>query len=69
MNEMYKLTEEQANELRGLQYASNCYFNPIQDVNDEWFICEIEVNKSNIAWVKELQPSSFEPKIIDLPNV
>ena len=66
---MYKITEQQANELRNLTFDDSSYYYPIQDVNDEWFISEIEVTKSNIAWVKELQPSSFEPKIIDLPNV
>ena len=66
---MYKITEQQANELRNLTFDDSSYYYPIQDVNDDWFISEIEVIKSDISWVKELQPFNFEPKIIDLPNV
>jgi hypothetical protein len=67
MSIMYKITKQQANELRNLTFDDSSYYYPIQDVNNDWFISETEVNKSNIAWVKELQPSNFEPKIIELP--
>jgi hypothetical protein len=66
---MYKITEQQANELRNLTFDDSSYYYPIQDVNNDWFISEIEVTKSDISWVKELQPFNFEPKIIELPNV
>jgi hypothetical protein len=65
----YKLTIEQAKELTGKQYAPSCYFNPVKDINGVYFIFQQEVEQSDITWVKELQPYSFEPKIIDLPNV
>jgi hypothetical protein len=65
----YKLTIEQAKELTGKQYAPNCYFNPVKDINDVYFIFQQEVEQSDIAWVKDLPLIEFEPKIIDLPNV
>lgn len=66
---MYKITEQQANELRNLTFDDSSYYYPIQDVNNDWFISEIEVSQSNIDWVKSLVPFNFEPKIIELPNV
>jgi hypothetical protein len=63
----YKLTTEQKDLLVGVEYTTDMYFNPIKDIDGYWFIFSVEVNLCDIAWVKELQPSSFEPKIILLP--
>jgi hypothetical protein len=32
------LTEEQKNQLVGQQYAPDSYFNPIQDLDNNWII-------------------------------
>ena len=32
------LTEDQKNQLEGQQWAPNCYFNPTQDADGNWFI-------------------------------
>ena len=36
------LTQEQKDILVGKTYDGVCYFNPIQDLNDNWVISEIE---------------------------
>jgi len=35
------LTTEQKDSLIGQTYDGECYFNPIQDMNDNWVISEI----------------------------
>jgi len=59
------LTELQKDELIGVLYAPDSYFNPIQDINDNWVISQEEMyNNENalLAWVKELPKIDFEPK-------
>jgi hypothetical protein len=56
------LTEKQAEELRGLQYADSSYFNPIEDADDNWVISVEEQTQCEIAWVKELPLINFKPK-------
>lgn len=59
------LTEQQKNSLLIQQYAPDSYFNPIQDLNDNWIISVEEmvncVNK-DFLWVKELPLIIYEPK-------
>ena len=64
------LTELQKDELIGVLYAPDSYFNPIQDINDNWIISQEEMyNNENesVAWVKDLQLIDFEPKPSPLP--
>jgi hypothetical protein len=59
------LTEVQKDELVGQMYDEDSYFNPIQDINDNWIISieEIEQCVNPIfIWVKELPLIPFEPK-------
>jgi len=59
------LTLPQKEELVGQLYDSDSYFNPIQDINDNWVISveEIEQNENQLlAWVKDLPLIPFEPK-------
>lgn len=59
------LTEVQKNDLLVQQYAPDCYFNPIQDLNDNWIISiEEMVNCVNdeFLWVKKLPLIIYEPK-------
>lgn len=64
----YKLTTPQANAIRGRLFNETTAFNPVQDINGEWFIFWGEVNGHIIVeefeWVKELTPSEFVPPII-----
>jgi hypothetical protein len=48
------LTVEQKDQLVGQQFSPDCYFNPIQDANDNWIISIEEINASDISWLKEL---------------
>lgn len=59
------LTEQQKDSLVGQTYAPDSYFNPIQDVNDNWVISIEEMtNCVNIhfVWVKDLDVIIYEPK-------
>jgi hypothetical protein len=59
------LTEEQKNQLIGQQYAPDSYFNPIQDLDNNWII-SLEETQENVnpdtMWVKELPLIEFKPK-------
>jgi predicted DNA-binding transcriptional regulator len=59
------LTETQKDELVGQLYDSDSYFNPIQDIEDNWIISieEIEQNiNPNFTWVRDLPLIEFKPK-------
>tara|TARA_R110000868_G_scaffold306325_1_gene567547 strand:+ start:993 stop:1190 length:198 start_codon:yes stop_codon:yes gene_type:complete len=56
------LTEKQKDELIGLEFASDSFFNPIQDLNDNWIISLEEIEQTELEWVKELPLIDFEPK-------
>ena len=62
MIEVYQLTPEQADQLRGVQYVADMTFNPIEDNNGNWIISSEEVNSTTIDWVKELPKIEFVPK-------
>jgi len=58
------LTIEQKDLLIGQLYDTDSYFNPIQDIYDNWIISEEEVNQTNIEWVKKLPLTEYKPKEI-----
>ncbi len=59
------LTVEQKNSLLLQEFAPDSYFNPIQDLNNNWIISVEEmvncVNK-DFLWVKQLPLIIYEPK-------
>lgn len=60
------LTEVQKDELVGTLYASDSYYNPIQDANDNWVISVEEIKNTinpDTMWVKDLDLIPYEPKI------
>ena len=65
MTIVYMLTEEQATQLKGVEYTTDMTFNPIQDANGNWIISVEEVSTSTIDWVKDLPASEYNPKVID----
>ena len=65
MTLVYMLTEEQANQLKGVEYTTDMTFNPIQDADSNWIISVEEVSTSTIDWVKELPTIEYNPKVID----
>lgn len=66
MIKVYQLTEEQANQIKGLEYTTDMTFNPIQDDNGNWIISQEEVTNTTIDWIKELPAIEYVPKQIDL---
>lgn len=64
------LTELQKNELMGQLYAPDSYFNPIQDLNDNWVISIEEIEQTvtpEFIWVKDLDMIPYEPKPSPIP--
>lgn len=60
--QVYLLTPEEAASLVGIEFIPDCYFNPIQDANDNWIISIQEVEQCSIEWVKELPLIDYFPK-------
>jgi hypothetical protein len=59
------LTLEQKNEIEGQLYADDSYFNPIQDINNDWVISTQEMDEcvvEEFMWVKDLPLIDYEPK-------
>ena len=61
------LTEEQKDQLVGQTYDGVCFYNPIQDANDNWIISQEEINQSDLQCLKELELSEFQPKPVVNP--
>ena len=60
------LTIEQKDLLVGQAYSVDSYYNPIQDVNDNWVISVEEMRdttNSNTLWVKDLDLILYVPKV------
>ena len=63
------LTETQKDELVGQLYASNSYYNPIQDIDNNWVISVEEMEQTTtleFMWVKDLPLILYTPKEIIL---
>lgn len=59
------LTEPQKDSLIGQLYDEDSYFNPIQDINDNWIISVEEMDfcvNPEFMWVKDLPLINYEPK-------
>jgi hypothetical protein len=59
------LTEQQKSDLLLQWYAPDCYFNPIQDLNENWVISVEEMANcmnDEFMWVKDLPLIIYEPK-------
>jgi hypothetical protein len=59
------LTELQKDELVGQLYDYDSYFNPIQDLNDNWIISIEEIEQNifpSFDWIKDLDLIPYEPK-------
>ena len=62
------LTEIQKDELVGQLYTDDSYFNPIQDLNDNWVISVEEMEyciNPDYLWVKDLPLIIYEPKPVN----
>jgi hypothetical protein len=59
------LTESQKNEIVGQLYDEDSYFNPIQDISDNWIISIEEMEfcvNPEFMWVKDLPLIEYKPK-------
>lgn len=59
------LTLQQKQDLTGKWYMEDSFFNPIQDVNDNWIISTEEMVQCinpDCLWVKDLPLIPYEPK-------
>ena len=51
------LTTEQKDTLDNQEVCPKLKFNPVQDINEDWVISEVEINKcinTDFMWVKDL---------------
>jgi len=65
MTQVGLLTEAQKDSLIGQLYDDDSYFNPIQDINDNWIISVEEMEfcvNPEFMWVKDLPLIPYEPK-------
>lgn len=66
----YKLNTQQKDLLIGNEFAPNQYFNPVFDINGDYFIFDVEVEgcvNEDFMWVKELPQAEYVPPINELP--
>jgi hypothetical protein len=59
------LTVEQKDEIVGQPYSDDSYFNPIQDIDDNWIISTEEIiycTNEEFMWVKDLELIEYKPK-------
>lgn len=59
------LTEVQKDELIGQLYTQDSYFNPIENINDDWIISVEEMEFCTVdefMWVKDLPLIEYVPK-------
>jgi hypothetical protein len=61
------LTIEQKNSLVGQTYDGVCYFNPIQDSNNNWVISQEEIEQCSLEWLKQLPLVEYQPKTVENP--
>ena len=65
MTQVGLLTETQKDSLVGQLYDEDSYFNPIQDISDQWIISVEEMEfcvNPEFAWVKDLPLIDYKPK-------
>lgn len=63
------LTIDQKEQLVGKEYCQDSYYNPIQDINDNWIISVEEMQNTtnpDTLWVKDLELITYDPKIIQV---
>ena len=59
------LTEVQKDELIGQQYTDDSFYNPIQDIDNNWVISTEEMiytSNPETLWVKDLDLIEYKPK-------
>jgi hypothetical protein len=65
MRQVAIITKEEKDKLIGQQFMTDVYFNPIQDLNDNWVISSEEIDQSKdkeIISFKDLRLSTHQAK-------
>jgi hypothetical protein len=69
--EVIKLTQEQKDQIQNQRFAIDSYFNPIQDLEDNWII-SVEEQKlcihPDFDWIKHCPRIEYKPKPILMPE-
>ena len=69
--EIVLLTETQKQEIEGKKFAIDSYFNPIQDLEDNWIISVEEQElciHPDFQWIKHCPRIEYKPKPIPMPE-
>jgi hypothetical protein len=63
-----KLTIVQKNKLVNKEFAPDCFYNPIQDINNKWIVSieEMEQSTGEFQWVQNLPLIDYEPKQVEI---
>jgi hypothetical protein len=61
-----QLTHEQAEQLQGVEFVKDNFFNPILDADGNYIISLEEVKQCDIEWVKELPRIEYKSIINEL---
>lgn len=61
-----KITQQQAEELTGIQFVQDNYFNPIQDKNGNWIISLQELIYCTVEFANSVELIQYEPVIVEL---
>jgi hypothetical protein len=69
--EIVLLTETQKQEIEGKKFAIDSYFNPIQDLEDNWIISVEEQElciHPDFQWIKHCPRIEYKPKPYPMPE-
>ena len=66
------VTQEKRDELQGVFFDSDTFFNFVQDINDVWFLFlseqdEADIAQTEYAYLLEIPLSPYEPKPSPFP--
>ena len=61
------VTQQQRDELQGVFFDSDTFFNFVQDINDVWFLFlseqdEVDILQTEYAYLLSIPLSPYEPK-------
>lgn len=72
MKKVIKLTEEQAEQLKGHQFKMDSYFAPTKDADGNWYISTEEAQyntNTEFDWVSNCPFIDFNPVIEDMEDI
>jgi hypothetical protein len=61
-----KITQEQADELKGVQFVTDNYFNPIEDANGNWIISLQELVYCSVEFANSVELIEYEPIVHEM---